>query len=109
MYPFRAWACAPGYPRQANSKDAGSEVIDGRRRRRDPVDPGRREEPWRSQKKSRHGSTQKKSKTKADLAKVLASGDERTFMKILREIGLKDDSPEFGKALKAFRDLASRR
>lgn len=51
----------------------------------------------------------KNQKTKADLAKVLASGDERAFMKILREIGLRDDSPEFLRALKAFRDLAGRR
>ena len=51
----------------------------------------------------------KNQKTKADLAKVLASGDERAFMKILREIGLRDDSPEFLMALKAFRDLAGRR
>jgi len=48
-------------------------------------------------------------KTKADLARVLASGNEREFMKIMREIGLKDDSPEFLKALKTFRDCAGRR
>jgi hypothetical protein len=48
-------------------------------------------------------------KTKANLAKVLASGDERAFMKIMREIGLKDDSPEFLKALGTFRDYARRR
>lgn len=46
--------------------------------------------------------------TKAALAKALASGDERMLMKILREVGLKDDSPEFVKALRLFRDLASR-
>ncbi len=51
----------------------------------------------------------KAEKTKLDLAKVLASGDERGFMKIMREIGLKDDSPEFLKALKAFREQAGRR
>jgi hypothetical protein len=43
------------------------------------------------------------------LARVLASGDERAFMKIMREIGLKDDAPEFLKALKTFREHASRR
>jgi hypothetical protein len=48
-------------------------------------------------------------KTKLDLARVLASGDEREFMKIMREIGLKDDVPEFLKALKAFREQAGRR
>ena len=47
--------------------------------------------------------------TKAALAKALSWGDERMFMKILREAGLKDDSPEFAKALRLFRDLASRR
>jgi len=51
----------------------------------------------------------KAEKTKLDLAKVLAYGDERGFMKIMREIGLKDDSPEFLKALKAFREQAGRR
>jgi len=48
-------------------------------------------------------------KTKLDLVRVLASGDERAFLKIMREIGLKDDSPEFLKALKAFRDHVARR
>jgi hypothetical protein len=51
----------------------------------------------------------KAEKTKLDLAKVLGSGDERGFMKIMREIGLKDHSPEFLKALKAFREQAGRR
>jgi hypothetical protein len=47
--------------------------------------------------------------TKANLARVLASGDERGFMKLMREIGLNDDSPEFLKALKVFRDHVGRR
>jgi hypothetical protein len=51
----------------------------------------------------------KAEKTKLDLARVLASGDERGFMKIMREIGLKDDSSEFLKALKVFREQAGRR
>jgi len=51
---------------------------------------------------------EKPKKTKLGLARVLASGDERGFMKIMREIGLKDDSPEFLKALKAFREQAGR-
>jgi hypothetical protein len=51
----------------------------------------------------------KAEKTKLDLARVLASGDERGFMKIMREIGLKDDSPEFVKALNVFREQAGRR
>ena len=50
----------------------------------------------------------KTEKTKLDLARVLASGDERAFMKIMREIGLKDDSPEFLKALKTFREHVGR-
>jgi hypothetical protein len=48
-------------------------------------------------------------KTKADLARALASGDERAFMKIIHEIGLKDDSPDFLKALQAFRAHVGRR
>jgi hypothetical protein len=51
----------------------------------------------------------KTQKTKANLARVLAGGEEREFMKLMREIGLKDDSPEFLKALKAFRDHVGRR
>ena len=51
----------------------------------------------------------KAEKTKLNLAKVLTTGDERAFMKIMREIGLKDDSPEFLKALKVFREQAGRR
>ena len=51
----------------------------------------------------------KAEKTKLDLARVLASGDERAFMKIMREIRLKDDSAEFLKALETFRDHAGRR
>ena len=51
----------------------------------------------------------KAEKTKLNLAKVLTTGDERAFMKIMREIGLKDDSPEFAKALKTFRDHVGRR
>jgi hypothetical protein len=43
------------------------------------------------------------------LARVLASGDGRGFMKHMREIGLKDGSLEFLKALKAFRDHVGRR
>ena len=50
----------------------------------------------------------KAEKTKLDLARVLASGDERAFMKIMREIGLKDDSPEFLKALKTSRERVGR-
>jgi hypothetical protein len=51
----------------------------------------------------------KAQKTKADLARVIASGDERAFMKIMREIGLKDDSPEFLNALRIFREHVGRR
>ena len=51
----------------------------------------------------------KRQKTKADLARALASADKRAFMKIMREIGLKDDSPEFLKALKTFREHVGRR
>jgi hypothetical protein len=55
------------------------------------------------------GARKKAHETKAALARALASGDERKFMTILREVGLKDDSPEFVTALRLFRDLASRR
>jgi hypothetical protein len=70
-----------------------------------------REEESRGVRRKRVDTEERKKiqKTKADLARALASGDERAFMKIMREIGLKDDSPEFLKALTVFRDHADRR
>jgi hypothetical protein len=69
------------------------------------------EEKSRGVRRKRVDSEERKraQKTKADLARVLASGDERQFMKIMREIGLRDDSSEFVKALKTFREFAGRR
>jgi hypothetical protein len=70
-----------------------------------------REEKSRGVRRKRVDTEERKKtqKTKANLARVLASGDEREFMKLMREIGLKDDSPEFLKALKVFRDHVGRR
>jgi hypothetical protein len=51
----------------------------------------------------------KSSQTKRELAKVLKLGDEIAFMKILRENDLKDGTPDFEKALKAFRAALGRR
>jgi hypothetical protein len=69
-----------------------------------------REEKSRGVRRKRVDTEERKKiqKTKADLARVLASGDERAFMKIMREIGLKDDAPEFLKALKTFREHVGR-
>jgi hypothetical protein len=47
---------------------------------------------------------EKQRKTRADLARVLRTGDERGFLDIMRALGLKDGSPEFARALKAFRE-----
>jgi hypothetical protein len=70
-----------------------------------------REEKSRGVRRRRVDTEERKKtqKTKVDLARVLASGDERSFMKIMREIGLNDDSPEFVKALKVFREHVGRR
>lgn len=62
-----------------------------------------------SRKKVDTAAREKQRKTKRDLAKVLASGDERAFLEIMRELGLEDGSPEFAKALKAFREQCGRR
>ena len=43
-----------------------------------------------------------------DLENVLRTGDERRFLMILREAGLKDGTPEFAKALKLFREESGR-
>jgi hypothetical protein len=40
---------------------------------------------------------------------ALASGDERVFLEIMRELGLEDGSPEFARALQAFREQRGRR
>ena len=45
----------------------------------------------------------KREQVKRNLADVLASGDEIAFMKILRATGLKDGTPQFENAVKAFR------
>jgi hypothetical protein len=54
-----------------------------------------REEKSRGVRRKRIDTEERKKiqKTKTDLSRVLASGDERAFMEIMREIGLKDDSP----------------
>ena len=57
-----------------------------------------------SRKKVDAAAREKRRKTKLDLAKVLASGDERAFLEIMRALGVKDGSPEFARALKAFRE-----
>jgi hypothetical protein len=45
----------------------------------------------------------KRDQVKRNLADVLASGDEIALMKILRATGLKDGTPQFENAVKAFR------
>ena len=62
-----------------------------------------------SRKKIDTAEREKQRKTRKDLAKVLASGDERAFLEIMRELGLEDGSPEFARALKAFREQRGRR
>jgi hypothetical protein len=40
-----------------------------------------------------------------DLRKIFECDDEREFMKILRQRGIKDEDPRFSEILKFFRDL----
>ncbi len=40
---------------------------------------------------------------RADLVRALRIKDEREFLRLLRESGWKDESPEFANALKCFR------
>ena len=42
-----------------------------------------------------------------DLRKILGSGDEREFMRVLRKRGIKDEDPRFAEIVKFFRDLRS--
>jgi hypothetical protein len=62
-----------------------------------------------SRKKIDAEQRRKSSATKRELARVLKLGDEIAFMKILRENDLKDGTPGFEKALKAFRAALGRR
>ena len=62
-----------------------------------------------SRKKIDTAEREKQRKTKVDLAKVLASGDERAFLEIMRALGVRDGSPEFARALKAFREQRAQR
>lgn len=40
-----------------------------------------------------------------DLHKLLQTGDEREFMRVLRKRGIKDEDPRFAEIVKLFRDL----
>jgi hypothetical protein len=42
-----------------------------------------------------------------ELGRILKRGDERDFMQILREHGIKDEDPRFSEYVKLFRDLKS--
>ena len=84
---------------ERNAKDCGQQMHDD-----DEFQPIIREEISRGFRRKRADAEERKKsqKTKADLARELASGDERAFMKIIRATGLKDGSPEFWKALGTF-------
>ena len=45
----------------------------------------------------------RKRKLRHDLIIAFQLGDERNFLRVLREFGLKDESPEFQNAWKVFR------
>jgi hypothetical protein len=40
-----------------------------------------------------------------DLERIYRHGDEKELMRFLRGIGLKDESPEFGRVVSVFRSL----
>ena len=42
-----------------------------------------------------------------DLRQIFKAGNEREFMQILRNHGIKDEDPRFGEIVKLFRDLRS--
>lgn len=42
-----------------------------------------------------------------DLRQILKSGDEREFMQVLRNHGIRDEDPRFAEIVKFFRDLRS--
>jgi hypothetical protein len=42
-----------------------------------------------------------------DIRQLLKSGDEREFMQILRDRGIKDEDPRFSEIVKLFRDQRS--
>ena len=63
----------------------------------------RREEESRGRRPVDIKARRQTARLRADLHKALKAGDERAFLKILREAGLKDGTPEFVEALKLFR------
>ncbi len=42
-----------------------------------------------------------------ELRNILKYGDEREFMQVLRERGIKNEDPRFAQIVKVFRDLRS--
>ena len=64
-----------------------------RGRRRNPIDPEER---------------RKRDRLHADLIRALRARDERKFLRLLRESGWKDESPEFANALKLFRAASAK-
>ena len=42
-----------------------------------------------------------------DLRQILKFGDEREFMQVLRNHGIKDEDPRFAEIVKLFRDVRS--
>ena len=71
---------------------------------RDLADVMAQEKSRGSRRRPVHAEERKRSKRlRADLIRALHAGDEREFLRLLRESGWKDESPEFGNALKRFR------
>ena len=64
----------------------------------------RKEEESRGRRPVDTEARKKAARLRAGLRRVLNSGDERAFLQILREAGLKDGTPEFEKAWKLFRE-----
>ncbi len=63
----------------------------------------RREEESRGRRPVDTKARKQAAKLRADLRNVLRARDERAFLTILREAGLRDGTPEFAAALKLFR------
>ncbi len=76
--------------RSENDKDLADVMAEekSRGRRRRPIDPKTR---------------RKIEKTRQDLVRAFQAGDERKFLKILRDAGMKDELPEFVRAVELFR------
>ncbi len=79
----------------ANEEDIADVMAEERSR-------GKRRRPLDSE------ARRKRQRLRADIIRVIRSGDERAFLTVLREAGIKEGTSEFAKCVKLFREHSGR-